>query len=102
MANARATWKNSSIKDMFAKLAGKKADRTDEEGQPIPDATSDIDAPVTRPFLENLFTTLRDKIAALKQELAADVKDIRRNMGDLEQRVDSLERGSDNRDEELE
>ncbi|KAJ1188427.1 hypothetical protein NDU88_005188 [Pleurodeles waltl] len=87
---------------MFAKPAGKKADCTEKEGQLIPDATLDIDAPVTRSFLENLFTTLRDDIAALKQELAADVKDMRHNMGEMEQRVDSLERGSDNRDEELE
>ncbi|KAJ1129998.1 hypothetical protein NDU88_008357 [Pleurodeles waltl] len=77
-------------------------DRTEKEVEPIPDATLDIDVPVTRPFLENLFTTLRDDIEALKQELAADVKDIRSNVGVLEQRVDSLEWGSDNRDEELE
>ncbi|KAJ1185318.1 hypothetical protein NDU88_002112 [Pleurodeles waltl] len=36
-----------------------------------------MDAPVTRQFLENLFTTLRDDIAAQKPEIAADVKDIR-------------------------
>ncbi|KAJ1157230.1 hypothetical protein NDU88_009945 [Pleurodeles waltl] len=87
---------------MFAKPAWKKAERTKKEGHIVPDPTLEMDAPVTRQFLENLFTTLRDDIAALKQELAADVKDIRRNMGELEQRIDSLEWGSDNTDEELE
>ncbi|KAJ1157630.1 hypothetical protein NDU88_010335 [Pleurodeles waltl] len=75
---------------------GKRPERIEKEGQLIPEATLDMDAHVTSPFLENLFTT------SLKQELTADIKDIRRNMGELEQRIDSLERGSDNRDEELE
>ncbi|KAJ1145866.1 hypothetical protein NDU88_012149 [Pleurodeles waltl] len=92
MVKARAPQKDSSIKDMFAKLAGKKADRTEKKGPATPDATLEVDEPVTRAFPENLFATLRDDIAALKQELAADVKDIRCNMGELEQRVDSLER----------
>ncbi|KAJ1134829.1 hypothetical protein NDU88_001275 [Pleurodeles waltl] len=92
MATARAAQKDSAIKDMFAKLMGKKV-RTKKEGRLTPDVTIDIDAPVNRPFLENLFTTLRDDIAALKQDLAADVKDIRLNMSELEQRVDSLEWG---------
>ncbi|KAJ1132686.1 hypothetical protein NDU88_010990 [Pleurodeles waltl] len=87
---------------MFAKPAGKKAERFEKEGQLILDPTLDVDAPGTKPFLENPFTTLRDDIVPSKQELAADVKDIRCNMGELEQRVDSLEWGSDNRHEELE
>ncbi|KAJ1092553.1 hypothetical protein NDU88_005663 [Pleurodeles waltl] len=67
-----------------------------------PDATLEVDVPVTRALLEKLFTTLRDDIAILKQELAADVKDIRCNMCDLEHRVDSLERVLGNQDEEME
>ncbi|KAJ1139596.1 hypothetical protein NDU88_005965 [Pleurodeles waltl] len=94
VASARAARKGSCIKDMFAKAAGKKADRTEKEGSATPDATLEVDVRVTRLFLENLFTTLRDDIEALKQELAADVKDGRCNMGETEQRVDSLEKGS--------
>ncbi|KAJ1200923.1 hypothetical protein NDU88_004744 [Pleurodeles waltl] len=62
----------------------------------------DEDASVMQTFLESLFSTLRDDIAALKQELAADINDIRRNMGKLEQRVDSLEHTHDSHNKELE
>ncbi|KAJ1173959.1 hypothetical protein NDU88_005783 [Pleurodeles waltl] len=70
MATAQAGRKDSSIKDMFAKPVGKKAEHAEKEGHLTPDATIDIDAPVTRPFVENLFTALRDAITAMKQELA--------------------------------
>ncbi|KAJ1209836.1 hypothetical protein NDU88_005208 [Pleurodeles waltl] len=104
MTNAQAAQKDYSIKDMFAKLVGKKAERTQKEGQATatPEATLEVDEQVTRVFFERLFTTLRDNIAIFKEELAADVKDIRHNMSDLEQRVDSPERVHDNRDEEME
>ncbi|KAJ1153653.1 hypothetical protein NDU88_006412 [Pleurodeles waltl] len=90
--------KDSTIKYMFTKSAGKKIDQAEDgpdgvldqsigssSGAPISDAL------VTQQFLESLFGTLRDNIAALEQELAADVKDIRRNVGELELSVDSLE-----------
>ncbi|KAJ1112672.1 hypothetical protein NDU88_000933 [Pleurodeles waltl] len=93
MATPHTMRKDSSIKDLFAKPAGKKAEHIEKKCQP---------APVTRSFRENLFRKLRDDIAALKQELAAVVKDIRRNMGELEQRIDSLERANDNKDGDLE
>ncbi|KAJ1154589.1 hypothetical protein NDU88_007335 [Pleurodeles waltl] len=60
-----------------------------------------MNAPVTRSFLESLFTMLRDDLVALKQELVVNVRDIRCNVGKLEQRVDSLEQVRDSHDEEL-
>ncbi|KAJ1156865.1 hypothetical protein NDU88_009582 [Pleurodeles waltl] len=86
MANTRAAQKDSSIKEMFTKLSGKKADRTVKERQVTATlvATLEVDAPVTGAFLKNRFTTLRDDIAILKQQLAADVKDTGRNVSDLD------------------
>ncbi|KAJ1142896.1 hypothetical protein NDU88_009208 [Pleurodeles waltl] len=50
-----------------------------------PGGTPVANAPVTHQFLENLFSSLKDAIVALKQEPAVDVKDIRGNVGELEQ-----------------
>ncbi|KAJ1151172.1 hypothetical protein NDU88_003959 [Pleurodeles waltl] len=48
-------------------------------------------APLMRPFMEELFRSLRDYFATLKQEIAADIKDLKWEMIDLGQRVDMIE-----------
>ncbi|KAJ1116414.1 hypothetical protein NDU88_004626 [Pleurodeles waltl] len=53
-------------------------------------STSD-DAPVTRLFLEQLFSALREDQANLKGDIAADGKDLKKDVGELDQRVNTLE-----------
>ncbi|KAJ1129700.1 hypothetical protein NDU88_008066 [Pleurodeles waltl] len=66
-----------------------------------PKYSADDVAPFIRTFLETLFGTLREDIAALKQDMATEIKDIKRELEDLGQRVVTLEQTNDSKNEEL-
>ncbi|KAJ1142630.1 hypothetical protein NDU88_008943 [Pleurodeles waltl] len=80
-------WDGTNTLHIHSAVAG--ADPTEEE------------APVTRAFLETLFSALRDDIAAPKQQIAAHVREIKIDMGDLGHRMTSVEQTNDKREEEV-
>ncbi|KAJ1146013.1 hypothetical protein NDU88_012295 [Pleurodeles waltl] len=71
--------KDSNLRELFAKTPAKKQDPTHELGSDPGggrgDGTVGEDAnPVAKAFMEQLFGTLREDLAALRQELATTVK----------------------------
>lgn len=51
--------------------------------------------PITKAFLESLFSTLRDDLQSVKKELAAELNEVRKGMDSIGERVASLEDKSD-------
>ncbi|KAJ1210016.1 hypothetical protein NDU88_005384 [Pleurodeles waltl] len=96
MATQKQSKNDSNLRDLFAKTPAKKQDPTRElhsdPGGGSGDGTVEEDAnPVTKAFMEQIFGTLRENLAALRQELATTVKELKGEVTELGQRVDTVE-----------
>ncbi|KAJ1130595.1 hypothetical protein NDU88_008946 [Pleurodeles waltl] len=47
--------------------------------------------PVTHPFMEVLFTSLKDDLQMIKKDLSQDIKAIRKDLTEMDDRVSALE-----------
>ncbi|KAJ1103833.1 hypothetical protein NDU88_001254 [Pleurodeles waltl] len=79
VATQKQSKKDSNLRDLFAKTLAKKQDLTRELGLDprgsSSEGTVDENAnPVTKAFMEQLFGTLREDLAALRKELAMTPK----------------------------
>ncbi|KAJ1146299.1 hypothetical protein NDU88_012577 [Pleurodeles waltl] len=93
-----------SVKDMLTKpAAGKvKADNPVTGKLREEETEEDNGAPVTRSFLEGLFTSLRDDIQRVKRDLSPDLKVVRRELEEVSKRMATLEEHENARGEEIE
>ncbi|KAJ1110782.1 hypothetical protein NDU88_008128 [Pleurodeles waltl] len=106
MASQKHSKKKGSLKDLFTKTPDKKTAQSGapevESGDTAGPGPSENDgAPLTRPFMEQFFRSLREDFATLKQEIAADIKDLKRELIDLGQRMDTTEQTHDAREEQM-
>ncbi|KAJ1084168.1 hypothetical protein NDU88_004320 [Pleurodeles waltl] len=105
MTSQRHTKKEGSLRDLFAKTPAKKVlpdkPQVMEDGETVTQRVQEGgDAPLTRPFMEQLFGTLLGDFATLKQEIVAEVKEMKQEVMELGQRIDTLEQAQDAREEE--
>ncbi|KAJ1108816.1 hypothetical protein NDU88_006186 [Pleurodeles waltl] len=100
--------KNATLKDMFSKQSVKRTDQSGDTAlsthrRTSPSATgSQDDTPVIRIFLENLFSALREDLAASKCNIATEVKGMKKDIGELDQRVHALQQTGNSQEEKLE
>ncbi|KAJ1169675.1 hypothetical protein NDU88_001566 [Pleurodeles waltl] len=99
---------DTTVRDMFSKPTPKKAEQQPLTPPGTSSPMSDTEAAilateetVTHTFLETLFGTLSDDIAALRRDMAADVKYIKRELSEMGQCIDTLETTSDQGEGEL-
>ena len=90
MAFSRGGTRKDSIKDSLTKGQGGKKSIVDTDAQGayadtgLPHAERDPpEAPVTRSFLEGLFTTLRSDLTSLREEFQGELKGLRKDITDL-------------------
>ncbi|KAJ1090616.1 hypothetical protein NDU88_003746 [Pleurodeles waltl] len=96
LTSQRHNKKEGSLKDLFNKTPAKKAQLDEppamEGGESVDlGAQKDVEAPLTRSFMEQLFGARHGDSATPKQEIAAEVKELKQEVVELGQRVDTLE-----------
>ncbi|KAJ1112913.1 hypothetical protein NDU88_001174 [Pleurodeles waltl] len=80
--------------------AGRRFQTTPHEAVPTT-VVKDKEGPVTRSFLEALFTSLKEDLQVVKKDLSADLKEVRSNVEELDDRVSAVEDSETGREEEV-
>ena len=103
--------KDGNLKTMFTKPNTRTGGSTEEEDRQGTNKGSGgletgggtpKEEPVTRAFMEELFTSLREDILVFKGEMIKDLKNMQSDVTDIGNRVSTLETLSDAKEEELE
>ncbi|KAJ1128629.1 hypothetical protein NDU88_007005 [Pleurodeles waltl] len=95
--------KKLTLKDLLTKpLGSQTTERTPPPSVGTRAAPAKADIPVTRSFLEVLFSSLRDDLQTLKKDLSDNLKEVCHNLDGLGDRVSSLEDQETSIDEKIE
>lgn len=101
MASLRAK-KEKTLKEMLLKTP--KPGSSDSQTPSLHSGTAETEGaetPITRAFMESLFSSLRNDFLSLKEEVAGEVREIRRDVEDLGERVEAIESQDQARGEEI-
>ncbi|KAJ1104112.1 hypothetical protein NDU88_001527 [Pleurodeles waltl] len=100
---ATRTKKDHSLRDMLLKLNGSADDnKAPTQNMDHPLDMWDQEGPMTRSFLEALFTSIWEDLQAIKKDLSADLREVRQNLEEVGDRLSTLEDCKSGWDEVLE